>query len=127
MTKCSKLGCMNKSVAKGRCNSHQPATLQSSINNSKASRPEYTRLYQTSAWKNMRKQKLYEHPLCMRCDSYGVTTPAVDVDHVVPHKGDANLFYNTNNLQTLCHRCHSYKTREEQQGRVHDFRQITNG
>jgi 5-methylcytosine-specific restriction protein A len=37
------------------------------------------------------------------------------VDHIVPHRGDPVLFKDLNNLQYLCHGCHSAKTLREQQ------------
>jgi 5-methylcytosine-specific restriction protein A len=38
-----------------------------------------------------------------------IYTPATDVHHVERHSGDVEKFY-TNNLQALCHSCHSKKT-----------------
>jgi 5-methylcytosine-specific restriction protein A len=34
----------------------------------------------------------------------------VDVDHIVPHRGDPKLLRHWDNLQSLCHRHHSLKT-----------------
>ena len=33
--------------------------------------------------------------------------PACEVDHVVPHRGDRQLFWDANNLQSLCKPCHA--------------------
>ena len=41
---------------------------------------------------------------------------ATDVDHIVPHRGDARLLYDENNLQSLCKSCHSRKTATEDGG-----------
>lgn len=39
------------------------------------------------------------------------------VDHVVPHRGDKNLFWNARgNWQALCVSCHSRKTVKEDGG-----------
>jgi len=35
------------------------------------------------------------------------------VDHIRDHKGDWALFTDRDNLQSLCHRCHSRKTMED--------------
>jgi 5-methylcytosine-specific restriction protein A len=35
------------------------------------------------------------------------------VDHIVDHKGDWRLFVDRNNLESLCHSCHSRKTLRE--------------
>ncbi|WP_262568948.1 HNH endonuclease [Agrobacterium tumefaciens] len=35
-------------------------------------------------------------------------------DHITPHKGDRDLFFDAQNLQTLCKPCHdTVKQREE--------------
>lgn len=44
----------------------------------------------------------------------GEVTPAVDVDHIVPRSVDRSLELDISNLQGLCRRCHSRKTRKEQ-------------
>jgi 5-methylcytosine-specific restriction protein A len=52
-------------------------------------------------------------PLCVQCLQRGVVEPTTDVDHIVPHGGDADLFWDPLNLQGLCHSCHSTKTQGE--------------
>lgn len=42
--------------------------------------------------------------------------PATDVDHIVPHKGNHELFWDRDNWQALCHHCHSVKTATEDGG-----------
>ena len=32
------------------------------------------------------------------------------VDHIKPHRGDSALFWNTENWQSLCDKCHNSKT-----------------
>ena len=49
-----------------------------------------------------------------RCHAQGITTPGTDVDHITPHKGNQDLFWDKANLQTLCHACHSAKSMTEQ-------------
>jgi len=34
-------------------------------------------------------------------------------DHIIPHKGDMKLFWDSNNMQTLHWSCHSRKTERE--------------
>ena len=70
----------------------------------------------------MRQQQLSTHPLCMRCNKFERTAAAVDVDHVHPHRGDEKVFYDSNNLQSLCRSCHSYKTNQEMKGIIEDYR-----
>lgn len=61
-------------------------------------------------WRRLRGMILAGHPLC--ADPYGVhgDSPALatDVDHIVPlSRGGGNTM---ENLQALCHSCHSRKT-----------------
>lgn len=71
----------------------------------------------TSAWDRARATFLRQHPLCRVCESHGRLTPASVVDHIVPHKGDQRLFWDTtNNWQSLCRSCHSRKTAREDGG-----------
>ncbi|MGQ4661332.1 HNH endonuclease [Lysobacter sp. F6437] len=43
-----------------------------------------------------------ENVLCRMCEQEGTLTPATVVDHVIPHKGDQALFWDTSNWQPLC-------------------------
>ena len=65
------------------------------------------RLYDTRRWKRARRLFLAAHPLCVMCTAAGRTSLATVTDHVVPHKGDAELFWDPENLQSLCAPCHS--------------------
>ena len=51
----------------------------------------------------------------------GLRTPATDVDHIRDHKGDWGLFTDRENLQSLCHSCHSRKTAAEMLGKRRKF------
>ncbi len=51
------------------------------------------------------------------CEAEGKATAATVVDHIVPHKGDQALFWDTDNWQSLCvHHHASVKQREERRG-----------
>lgn len=78
--------------------------------------PVAHRLYGTAAWIQGRAAYLREHPLCLDCLARGALTPATDVDHVVPHRGDRALFYDQTNWRGLCQRCHSKKTAAQDGG-----------
>lgn len=67
-------------------------------------------------WRRARRAFLIEHPLCAHCLEAGRTTPADTVDHIVPHRGDPALFWDRDNWQALCWRCHSRKTAKEDGG-----------
>ena len=61
-------------------------------------------------WRTARKRYLSRHPLCIECLKKGDITPATVVDHIVPHRGDRNLFWDESNWQSLCERHHNQKT-----------------
>jgi 5-methylcytosine-specific restriction protein A len=64
-------------------------------------------------WRRIRKAYLAERPLCVRCQSKGLLVTATVVDHIVPHCGDKELFYDSNNYQPLCQKCHAEKSLED--------------
>ena len=66
-----------------------------------------------SKWKKARKSYLERNPLCVRCLAVGRYTPATVVDHIIPHRGNAWLFWKQSNWQALCERCHNIKTMTE--------------
>lgn len=57
-------------------------------------------------WEKARLGYLRKHPLCCCCEANGRIVPAVLVDHVEPHKGDKRKFWDRDNWQGLCARCH---------------------
>ncbi len=59
---------------------------------------------------------LTNNPLCVECERQGLTTPATEVDHIVPHRGDKVLFWDHDNWQALCKPCHDVKTATEDGG-----------
>lgn len=61
-------------------------------------------------WQRARAIYLREFPLCQECEKHGHTTEATTVDHIVPHKGNQELFWNRENWQALCGPCHNRKT-----------------
>lgn len=64
-------------------------------------------------WQKARRYFLGRHPLCAECEKEGRTTPATVVDHIQPHQGNYELFWDQNNWQPLCQSCHSKKTAKE--------------
>lgn len=67
-------------------------------------------------WRKARVTYLSKHPVCVECAKEGRVVPATVVDHIIPHKGDKKLFWDTNNWQPLCASCHSRKTIKEDMG-----------
>ena len=72
----------------------------------------YLHLYGTQAWRKRSLAFLAENPWCSRCKGVATVT-----DHVRPHRGNAELFWDWNNLAPLCASCHSRdKQAEETRG-----------
>ena len=70
----------------------------------------------TYKWHREAKSYLAKHPWCVECGRNGRHSPATEVDHIIPHKGNQQLFWDRGNWQGLCHRCHSRKTAKEDGG-----------
>ena len=110
MKQCSKIGC-GKLVRIGKCEKHREE------------KTKYPRGYDdresASArgygyrWRKSRYSYLIRNPLCVHCLAHSMTTAATDIDHIKPHGGDQVLFWDVSNWQSLCHSCHSKKTRRE--------------
>lgn len=80
---------------------------------------EHKKLYNSLAWKRLRAAQLAEHPLCRVHLELGRTVVAIIVDHVKPHRGSEVLFFDADNLQSLCKLCHdAHKQRLEKTGAV---------
>ncbi|HFI0610336.1 TPA: HNH endonuclease [Streptococcus suis] len=64
-------------------------------------------------WNKARLRYLKVHPLCVQCNAKGRLTKATVVDHITPHRGDQELFWDQSNWQALCKSCHDRKTQTE--------------
>lgn len=67
-------------------------------------------------WRAYRAGFLRGHPLCIVCQQIGRIERAVVVDHIIPHRGDADLFWSASNHQPMCKPCHDRKTATEDGG-----------
>jgi len=100
-------------VAKG--NRHREAQALAT----QAPRPSSRTRGYNARWEKSRLTYLAHHPLCTKCEASGHVTPATVVDHIIPHRGDQALFWDTANWQSLCKDHHdSTKQREERRGYV---------
>jgi 5-methylcytosine-specific restriction enzyme A len=79
----------------------------------------YHALYMTAAWRARRLWQLQREPCCKMClelnHSFVLANTA---DHIIPHKGNKQLFWDKANLQSLCETHHNEKTKQEQGGPV---------
>lgn len=103
---CNVPGC-TALVEEGRCDTHVMK---------KQSNPSGKKSSSVKAWLNSARyrntRKLFlQGRLCVYCkERDGVLTPAVVLDHIQPHKGDACSFWDQSNWQGLCESCHNSKT-----------------
>jgi len=73
---------------------------------------DYTKAYaprwgvKRGAWDKARRFFLMVNPTCAHCGRW-----ATIVDHIQPHRGSRQLFWDTSNWQPMCARCHGRKTR----------------
>ena len=96
-------------VSDGYCDAHRPRGDRRS-----EEAKSWRWMYQTDEWKlDLRPAQLLREPFCRECARRGVRTWATVVDHVVPHRGDWQLFIDPANHQSLCERCHNRKTARE--------------
>lgn len=65
----------------------------------------------------MRRHQLNVQPLCIMCMDLGRYVKADVADHIIPHRGLAKLFFNADNLQSLCKMHHDrHKQKDERRG-----------
>ncbi|HEY3363938.1 MAG TPA: HNH endonuclease signature motif containing protein [Symbiobacteriaceae bacterium] len=69
-------------------------------------------------WQRYRKWFLAqpENALCRICLQSGTVTASTVVDHIKPHKGDYELFWDPTDHQGTCKPCHDSKTAREDGG-----------
>lgn len=67
-------------------------------------------------WRKYRDSFLSKNPFCVECSKEGEYVVATVVDHIIPHKGDKELFWQGSNHQQLCKRHHDIKTAREDRG-----------
>lgn len=77
--------------------------------------PRRTLKLNGGAWQKLRASVLAGEPLCRHCTARGLTVPATDVDHRDGNPGNNEA----ENLQPLCHECHSRKTAADHGKNVH--------
>ena|SRR5215203_5802716 len=63
------------------------------------------RFYSSKAWRKLRAQQIYAHPLCARCGARGE-----DVDHIESIRRAPKRALDPTNLRVLCHACHGRVT-----------------
>lgn len=80
--------------------------------------PEIAKKYKSKRWQKLRQQKLLLNPFCERCLRKGLFN-AVNIIHHKEYVTDLNyedddVFFNINNLESLCIECHNKEHFEEE-------------
>jgi len=101
---CAEPGCPAL-VPSGKCERHKPRVRSVQLDY-----VQVKRWYDSARWQRLRRDVLQAEPFCRSCRSHGMKRLTVDIDHVRKHDGDALLFWDRDNLQGLCKRCHTVKT-----------------
>ena len=65
-----------------------------------------------SKWDKERQAYLAVHRTCVRCGA-----PSIIVNHIVPHKGDMELFWDRKNWEATCKPCHDGPIQREERRR----------
>ena len=103
---CSKPGCKELVRNTLYCANHTPQRQYSSEKRNN----DNQKFYNNTRWRKARKRYLMRQPLCVECRKHNILTMGKVVDHIIPHKGDINLFWDESNWQSLCVSCHNRKT-----------------
>ena len=115
---CGKLGCMLH-----KRQSYSPPTSTPESVAPAPKRPSAAARGYGNKWQSARAGYLAKHPVCVLCKAAGYGTPATVVDHIIPHRGDMALFWDSqNNWRALCRPCHGKKTANEDMYRGADGR-----
>lgn len=115
-TLCSHPGCNARAGTDGTCQLHKPKAKpvikQATPHKLKQidRRPSAAKRGYDAKWRSARLLYLEDHPLCAHCSDKDVIKAADVVDHIIPHRGDTELFWLQANWQSLCYSCHSIKT-----------------
>jgi 5-methylcytosine-specific restriction endonuclease McrA len=80
-------------------------------------RSQFSHWYCDRKWRRKRADQLAKEPLCRFCKQQGRVTEATIADHVIPHRGDRQLFW-FGALMSLCATCHSSTKQRMEAGQV---------
>lgn len=111
---CRAVGCSRLASA-DYCEACVAAGVAASAARARQARPSSAARGYGARWQKVRDHFLRAHPLCVDPfrEHAGGPVAAQVVDHRIPHRGDQALFWNAENWQPLCKRCHDRKTAVE--------------
>jgi 5-methylcytosine-specific restriction endonuclease McrA len=97
---CHEPRCASPATYRGRCAQHSRQRERQTHGNKG--------IYATAKWRHTRKRVLFLTPLCAKCGAI-----ATDVHHRIDISDGGDLWA-LDNLEALCHPCHSKITRRAQ-------------
>lgn len=109
---CKKVGCKNYALEGHKyCENHLYIEEEKS-------KPDYSKfsrstLYLCKKWRDASRAFLLKNQTCCMCGAKATIT-----DHIIPHRGNEDLFWDENNWQPLCKSCHDQKTMREIRSRI---------
>ncbi|MCB1476619.1 MAG: HNH endonuclease [Rhodobiaceae bacterium] len=72
--------------------------------------------YKTARWQKLRWSVLVRDLFtCRMCKRIEADTSKLVADHIKAHRGDEALFWDAENIQTLCKPCHDSAKQQEEQ------------
>jgi 5-methylcytosine-specific restriction protein A len=69
-------------------------------------------LYKTTQWRSLRNRILKEQTCCFKC-GISKNETSLEVHHIIPPKGNEELFFDEDNLAAVCPVCHKIITNQE--------------
>lgn len=104
---CKKVGCKNYALDGHKyCQGH--LYIEEEKKRIDYSKFTGSTLYACKRWRDASRKFLLENPTCCMCGAKATVT-----DHIIPHRGNEDLFWDESNWQSLCKSCHDKKTRIE--------------
>jgi 5-methylcytosine-specific restriction protein A len=106
---CREAGCKALIEKPGYCDKHKRDFNKSKSKPFENAKRINADFYKTIKWRIITKKHLAAQNFCICCGSNEYLT----VDHIIPPRGDSDLFFDVDNLETLCVNCHRRKTARE--------------
>ena len=79
-------------------------------------RSVWSKHYKSKRWRRLRERQLAKYPMCQCPHCKGKKLPANVVDHIKPHRGDTQLLWNPDNLQSMAATCHNAMKQSYEKG-----------
>lgn len=89
------------------------AEKQPPRNRQSISRRRFAHLYDSARWRKCSRDFRKRFPICQKCEAAGIIKPSQLTDHVRPHRGNEELFWDESNWAALCNQCHNKKSAGE--------------